>query len=158
MWGWLGVGLARIRTHDAQLFNQSHLPHGHNACPVLREHRGQLLGRFRSSVVALFSAPRPYHGQGCRSLVFSLFATPSSRYASIATSVHLMPPQRRLTRKKRKVLAVLIVVLAIYQRQRILHRRATEHEDSEQTSIYKPPMDGLWMTLAIVFFMMRRTL
>ena len=26
------MGLAGIRTHDAQLFNQSHLPHGHNAC------------------------------------------------------------------------------------------------------------------------------
>ena len=36
------------------------------------------------------------------------------------------------------MLAVLIVVLAIYQRQRILHRRATEHEGLEQTSIYKP--------------------
>ena len=38
---------------------------------------GTLIGRFRSSVVALFSVPRPYHGPGCRSLVFSLFATPS---------------------------------------------------------------------------------
>ena len=27
------MGLAGIRAHDAQLFNQSHLPHGHNACP-----------------------------------------------------------------------------------------------------------------------------
>ena len=26
-------GLAGIRTHNEQLFNQSHLPHGHNACP-----------------------------------------------------------------------------------------------------------------------------
>ena len=48
-----------------------------------------------------------------------------------------MPPQRRLTKKERKTLAVLIVILAIYQRQRTLQRRARGHE--ERTSTYEPP-------------------
>ena len=40
--------------------------------------------------------------------------------------------------KKRRVLAALIAILAIYQRQRILQHRAREHE--EQTSTYEPPI------------------
>ena len=36
------------------------------------------------------------------------------------------------------MLAILIVILAIYQRQRILQHRASEHE--EPTSMYEPPI------------------
>ena len=60
--------------------------------------------------------------------------------AVLGTSAHLGEemPQRRLKQKKRIVLAVLIVILEIYQRQRILQHRARGHE--EQTSIYGPPI------------------
>ena len=36
------------------------------------------------------------------------------------------------------MLAVLVIVLAIYQRQRVLQHRAMEHE--ERSSIYEPPI------------------
>ena len=49
-----------------------------------------------------------------------------------------MPPQRRLIKKKRRVFAVLIVILAIYQRQRVLQLRTREHE--ERASAYEPPI------------------
>ena len=42
-----------------------------------------------------------------------------------------------LNKKTRRVLAALAIVLVIYQRQRILQRRAMEHE--EQTSTHEPP-------------------
>ena len=70
-------------------------------------------------------------------VVVSAVATPLSSYASLSTSVRLMPPQRRLTKKKRRVLAVLIV-LATDQRQRTLQRRSIEPK--ERTFIYQPPI------------------
>ena len=49
-----------------------------------------------------------------------------------------MPPHRHLTEKRREVLAVLVVVLAIYQRQRVLQYRAMEYEG--RSYIYEPPI------------------
>ena len=59
------------------------------------------------------------------------------------------------------MLAVLVVVLAIYQRQRVLQHRAMEHE--ERSSIYEPPITYIrrhgWTmdNRVIIFFMMRGT-
>ena len=100
----------------------------------------------RNSVLALDYQPRStttrvLYFSVPREPVFPPFATPFPWFAGIPTSVHLsneMPPQRRSTKKKRRVLAVLIVTLAIYSRQRILQRRAREYE--ERTSTYEPPI------------------
>ena len=70
-------------------------------------------------------------------------------------------PQRRLTQKKRRVLAILIVIL-------VSTSDSVSYSTEPGNTRSRPPsmnhllptssgMDGLWITPAIIFFMMRGT-